>query len=244
MTAGASVVITAALTGGVHDKSANPNLPEQPEEIVAQGVAAAEAGAAILHCHARMPDGRPTADLSIFQRILDGLREATNAIVQLSTGAGLGVPVDERFGVISLRPEMASLNMGLLNFIIGGKEHFFSNMRSEIRAFAEEMRRRGVKPELEVYSFAMLEEVKVAFDEELLDPPLVINLVLDTPTQGGVRGTPENLVELARRARELFGGEEPPPRINVTSCGATQLPLTTIALAMGFNVRVGMEDNV
>lgn len=237
------VIITAALTGGVHDKSANPNLPEQPDEIIEQALAAREAGAAIIHCHARTPEGKPTCSLDIFQEIHDGIRSQSDAIVQLTTGGGLGMSVDERFGVITLSPEMASLNMGLLNFIFGGKEHFFSNMRSEIARFATEMKRRGVKPELEIYSFAMLEEAEVLIDEGLVDPPFVMNLVLHTPSQGGLRGTPENLVEMVRRIRERWRiGDE--VLVNVTSCGRTENPMSTIALAMNLNIRVGMEDNV
>jgi 3-keto-5-aminohexanoate cleavage enzyme len=238
------VIITASLTGGVHDKSANPNLPEQPDEIIEQALECAAAGAAIVHCHARLPNGRPTCDPEIFQTIHDGIRSQSDVIVQLTTGGGLGLSVEERYGVISLGPEMASLNMGLLNFIFGGKEHFFSNMRSDILEFAQEMKRRDVKPELEVYNMAMLEEAQVLLAQGLLEPPWVINLVLDTPTQGGIRGTPVNLVEMVRRIHEAFEVGEQGVMINVTSCGATQLPISTIALAMGLNVRVGMEDNV
>jgi 3-keto-5-aminohexanoate cleavage enzyme len=240
----AKVIITAALTGGVHDKSANPNLPEQPDEIIEQALECAAAGAAIVHCHARLPNGRPTCDPEIFRMIHDGIRSQSDVIVQLTTGGGLGLSVEERYGAIGLAPEMASLNMGLLNFILGGKEHFFSNMRSEIVAFAEEMRRQNVKPELEVYNIAMLEEAQFVLSQGILEPPWVINLVLDTPTQGGLRGTPVNLVEMVRRIHEAFevGGDG--VLINVTSCGATQLPISTIAIAMGLNIRVGMEDNV
>jgi 3-keto-5-aminohexanoate cleavage enzyme len=238
------VIITAALTGGVHDKSANPNLPEQPDEIIEQALECAAAGAAIVHCHARLPNGKPTCDTEIFRAIHDGIRSQSDVIVQLTTGGGLGLSVEERYGVISLAPEMASLNMGLLNFIFGGAEHFFSNMRSDIVAFAEEMRRQNVKPELEVYNMAMLEEAAILLRMGILEPPYVINLVLDTPTQGGLRGTPVNLVEMVRRIREQFALAPDEVIVNITSCGSTQLPISAIALAMGLNVRVGMEDNV
>jgi 3-keto-5-aminohexanoate cleavage enzyme len=238
------VIITAALTGGVHDKSANPNLPEQPDEIIEQALECAAAGAAIVHCHARLPNGRPTCDTEIFRTIHEGISSQSDVIVQLTTGGGIGLSVEERYGVISLAPEMASLNMGLLNFIFGGKEHFFSNMRSDIVAFAEEMRRQNVKPELEVYNMAMLEEAAVLLGMGILEPPYVVNLVLDTPTQGGLRGTPVNLVEMVRRIREQFEVGPGGVIVNVTSCGSTQLPISTIALAMGLNIRVGMEDNV
>ena len=130
--------------------------------------------------------------------------------------------------------------MGLLNFFIRGEQVFFANHRSDIERFAREIAARDVKPELEVYSAAMLEEVQHLLGLDILQPPYVINLVFHTPTQGGTRGTPENLLDAVARIRAL--GED--VRINVSSMGATQLPMTTIALAMGLNIRVGMEDNV
>lgn len=234
------VVITCALTGGIHGKEANPNLPEQPDEIVEQGVAAAEAGAAILHVHARNPDGSNTMSPEIYGELHDRLRAGTDAVIQLTTGGSPTLPVDERLNTVLLNPEMCSLNMGLLNFFIRGEQVFFANHRSDIERFAREIAARDVKPELEVYSAAMLEEVEHLLGLGILSPPYVINLVFHTPTQGGTRGTPENLLDAVGRIRAL--GED--VRINVTSMGATQLPLTTIAMAMGLNIRVGMEDNV
>jgi 3-keto-5-aminohexanoate cleavage enzyme len=234
------VVITCALTGGIHGKEANPNLPEQPDEIVAQGVAAAAAGAAILHVHARNPDGSNTMSPEIYGELHERLKAETDAVIQLTTGGSPTLPVEERLNTVLLDPEMCSLNMGLLNFFIRGEQVFFANHRSDIERFAREIAARDVKPELEVYSAAMLEEVQHLIGLGILEPPYVINLVLHTPTQGGTRGTPENLLDAVGRIRAL--GED--VRINVTSMGPTQLPLTTIAMAMGLNVRVGMEDNV
>ena len=234
------VVITCALTGGIHGKEANPNLPEQPDEIVAQGVAAAEAGAAILHVHARNPDGSNTMSPEIYGELHERLKASTDAVIQLTTGGSPTVPVDERLNTVLLSPEMCSLNMGLLNFFIRGEQVFFANHRSDIERFAREIAARDVRPELEVYSAAMLEEVEHLIGLGILTAPYVINLVFHTPTQGGTRGTPENLLDAVTRIRAL--GED--VRINVSSMGASQLPMTTIALAMGLNVRVGMEDNV
>src|SRR3954468_13891415 len=234
------IVITCALTGGIHGKEANPNLPEQPDEIVAQGVAAAEAGAAILHVHARNRDGSNTMSPEIYGELHDRLRAGAAAVIQLTTGGSPRLPVDERLNTVLLSPEMCSLNMGLLNFFIRGEQVFFANHRSDIERFAREIAARDVRPELEVYSAAMLEEVEHLLGLGILSPPYVINLVFNTPTQGGTRGTPENLIDAVSRIRAL--GED--VRINVSSMGPTQLPLTTIALAMGLNVRVGMEDNV
>jgi 3-keto-5-aminohexanoate cleavage enzyme len=151
--------------------------------------------------------------------------------------------VEERLNTVFLAPEMCSLNMGLLNFFIQGEQVFFSNHRSDIEQFAREIRAREVKPELEVYSSAMLEEVDHLLSLEILEPPYTINFVLHTPTQGGQRGTPQNLLDMVDRLRDLSVPQED-LRVNVSSMGPTQLPITTIGLAMGLNVRVGMEDNV
>jgi 3-keto-5-aminohexanoate cleavage enzyme len=231
------VIITCALTGGIHGKEANPHLPEQPDEIVAQGIAAWRAGAAILHVHARNPDGSNTMDKAIYRELHERLCAETDAIVQLTTGGSPLLSVQERLNTVLLNPEMCSLNLGLLNFFIRGEQVFFSNHRSDIVRFAREMQRRGVRPELEVYNFAMVEEAEYLIGTGLIEPPYVINYVLNTPTQGGSRGTPVNLIELWRR---LPAGAV----CNVSSMGRSQLPITTMALTMGLNVRVGMEDNV
>jgi 3-keto-5-aminohexanoate cleavage enzyme len=231
------VIITCALTGGIHGKEANPNLPEQPDEIVAQGIAAWRAGAAILHIHARNPDGSNTMSKAIYHELHSRLCVETDAVVQLTTGGSPVLPVHERLNTVLLNPEMCSLNMGLLNFFIRGQRVFFSNHREDIERFAREMRRRGVKPELEVYNMGMIEEAEYLIGTGVLEPPYLVNYVLNTPTQGGLRGTPVNLVEMVRR---LPAGA----LCNVSSMGRTQLPITTMAMAMGLNVRVGMEDNV
>ncbi len=237
------VVITCALTGGIHGKEANENLPEQPDEIVEQGIRAVQAGAAILHVHARNPDGSNTMDPAIYGELHDRLCAETDAVIQLTTGGSPRLPVQERLNTVFLSPEMCSLNMGLLNFFIRGEQVFFANHRSDIERFAHEIADRDVRPELEVYSAAMLEEVAHLLGLGILSPPYVINFVLHTPTQGGTRGTPENLLDAVARLRQI-GIPWEDLRVNVTSMGPTQLPMTTIAMAMGFNVRVGMEDNV
>jgi len=237
------VAITCALTGGIHGKEANPALPEQPDEIVEQGIAAWRAGAAVLHVHARAPDGSNTMDPAIYRELHERLSAETDAVVQLTTGGSPRLSVEERITTIRLAPEMCSLNMGLLNFFIRGEQVFFPNHRSDIERFAREIRERGVRPELEVYSVAMLEEVEHLLSLEILEPPYAVNLVLHTPTQGGQRGTPRNLVDAVERLRDL--PLDPGDLwVTVSAMGATQLPLTTMGLAMGLHVRVGMEDNV
>jgi 3-keto-5-aminohexanoate cleavage enzyme len=240
---GEPVIITCALTGGIHGKEANPNLPEQPDEIVEQGVAAWRAGAAILHVHARNPDGSNTMDPGIYSELHERLCAETDAVIQLTTGGSPVLPVDERLNTVLLSPEMCSLNMGLLNFFIRGEQVFFANHRSDIERFAREMAAREIKPELEVYNSAMLEEVDHLLGLDIFELPYTINFVLHTPTQGGQRGTPKNLFDMLERLRDLPVPEEQ-LRVNVSSMGRTQLSITIIALAMGLNVRVGMEDNV
>ena len=237
------VIITCALTGGIHGKEANSNLPEQPDEIVEQGVEAWRAGAAILHVHARNPDGSNTMDQAIYSELHERLCSETDAVIQLTTGGSPMLSVEERLNTVFLAPEMCSLNMGLLNFFIRGEQVFFANHRSDIERFAHEIRARDVKPELEVYNSAMLEEVDYLLGLGVFEPPHTINFVLHTPTQGGQRGTPQNLLDMVDRLRDLPVSQED-LRVNVTSMGPTQLPITTIGLAMGLNVRVGMEDNV
>ena len=237
------VVITCALTGGIHGKEANSALPEQPDEIVEQGVEAWRAGAAVLHVHARSPDGSNTMDAAIYSELHERLCAETDAVVQLTTGGSPRLSVEERITTVRLAPEMCSLNMGLLNFFIRGEQVFFPNHRSDIERFAHEIRDREVRPELEVYSVAMLEEVDHLLGLEILEPPYAINLVLHTPTQGGQRGTPQNLVDAVARLGDLRADPED-LQVTVSSMGPTQLPVTTIGLAMGLNVRVGMEDNV
>ena len=237
------VIITCALTGGIHGKEANSNLPEQPDEILEQGVAAWQAGAALLHVHARKPDGSNTMDPEIYSELHERLCAETDAVVQLTTGGSPLLPVEERLNTVLLSPEMCSLNMGLLNFFIRGEQVFFANHRSDIERFAHEIAARKVKPELEVYNSAMLEEAAYLLGMGLFEPPYTINFVLHTPTQGGQRGTPKNLLDMVERLHDLPVAREE-LRVNVSSMGPTQLPITTIGLAMGLNVRVGMEDNV
>jgi 3-keto-5-aminohexanoate cleavage enzyme len=144
---------------------------------------------------------------------------------------------------VHLAPEMASLNMGLLNFFIGGEQVFFANHRSDIEAFAREMAARQVRPEFEVYSAAMLDELAHLLSLGIFSPPYAVNFVLHTPTQGGSRGTARNLVDMVERLADLPVSRQD-LRVTVSSMGRTQLPLTTTAIAMGLNARVGLEDNV
>jgi 3-keto-5-aminohexanoate cleavage enzyme len=231
-------IITCALTGGVASKRDWPSLPEQPDEIVEQGIAAWRAGAAVLHIHARDLEGRETCDLEVFREIHTRLCAETDAIIQISTGAGPQHSYDERLHGALLNPEMCSLNMGyVVGWTRSGASLMLANPRPEIERFAREMRARGVSPEHEIYNVTMLEELELLVAAGLTKQPINVGLVLNTRAQGGARGTWQNLADMVRQV-------PPGANVDVIAIGESQLPLTTMALAMGLNVRVGLEDNV
>jgi 3-keto-5-aminohexanoate cleavage enzyme len=233
-----AVVITCAVTGGVHGKEANPALPEQPDEIVRAAVECQRAGAAIVHCHARDESGASTADVAVFEKILEGLRRETDLLVNFTTGGAPGQTVDERLAVLDLAPDVVTLNTGTMLYQVPGEaEELFVNERETIVAIARRAQGRGIKPELEVYNTAMLREVEHLAEQGLLEPPPLINAVLQTPMQGGELGTVANVMQFVDR---LPSGAV----FTVTSCGRTQLHLTTLAMLIGAHVRVGFEDNV
>ena len=231
------VIITAALTGGVHGKAANPSLPEQPDEIVKQGLEAWLAGAAVIHVHVRDRAGNPTGNLEVFKEVHDRLRANCDAIIQLTTGGGLGVPIEKRLEITTLRPESCSLNLTTCCFTFGGRESFYQNFPSDIEAFARQTRELRIKPELECYSIESLDDAQRLIDQELLTKPYYINIVLGIPAQGALKATPQNLMEMVSRL----------PRdsiFNVCATGPMQLPLSTMGMILGGHARVGMEDNV
>lgn len=231
------VIITAALTGGVHGKAANPSLPEQPDEIVKQGLEAWLAGAAVIHIHVRDRAGGPTGDLEAFREVHDRLRANCDAIIQLTTGGGLGVPIEKRLEITTLRPESCSLNLTTCCFTFGGRESFYQNFPSDIEAFARQTRELRIKPELECYSIESLDDAQRLIDQELLTKPYYINIVLGIPAQGALKATPQNLMEMVSRLpRESI--------FNVCATGPMQLPLSTMGMILGGHARVGMEDNV
>lgn len=233
------VIITAALTGGVHGKEVHPGLPEQPEEIIQAAYECYNAGAAVVHIHARDRNGKPTSNPEIYRQIHEGIRARCNLILQDTTGGGPNLTPEQRIQAIEAQPEMASLNVGTLVRTIGEyKGTIFRNTREDIEYFVTEMNKRGVKPELEVYSHTMMEEVERLIEKGLLSPPYVINLVLNQPYQGALRGSVRNLLS-------LFTDYLPANAVfTVTAIGSAQLPLTTLSMLLGGNVRVGLEDNI
>jgi 3-keto-5-aminohexanoate cleavage enzyme len=229
---GDPVIITAALTGGVHGKEANPNLPETPEEIGRAAEACEEAGAAVVHLHARQPSGERSFDRERFQAITDEVRSRTNLVVQHSTG-GTGAPLEARRQ--SLRtdppPEMASLDMGPLNRY----QHLTSeNTRGMVNSLSDEMAEKGIKPELEVFNDGHLNEVRGLLDRRELAEPVYATLIF-----GGGTTSPPSPRNLLNAVENLPEGA----LFNTLGFGRHQLPLTTMAILLGGHVRIGLEDN-
>ena len=229
---GKPVVITAALTGGVHGKEAHPDLPETPAEIADAATAAEAAGASILHLHARRDNGERAFSTDRFQAVTDAVREATDdVIIQHSTG-GTAAPDDLRAEPLRTdpAPEMASLDMGPLNRY---DRLTSENTRELVATLHAEMRERDIKPELEVFNDGHLNE-SLRILEQFDDPPY-LNLVF-----GGGTTTvphPRTLLTMVETLPESV-------EFNVLGFGPHQLPLTTMGLLLGGHVRVGLEDNL
>jgi len=222
-------VVTAALTGPVGTKADNPNLPTSPAEIAEAAAAAYAAGAAVVHVHVRDQDGRPTADVELARRTVGMIEERSPAIVQLSTGVGLAVPFEEREPLVLARPRMATLNVCSMTF---GKAEF-RNPPDGVRRLAAKMRDLDIRPEVEIYDHGHLDVALQLRDEGLLADPMQVSFVLGVV--GGAAATPDNLLAMV--------GKLPSGAIwQVIAIGRTNLPLTTIGLALGGNARTGMED--
>ncbi|WP_232703131.1 3-keto-5-aminohexanoate cleavage protein [Halobacterium wangiae] len=232
--AGEPVVVTAALTGGVHGKEANPNLPETPEEIGSAAAAAEDAGASVVHVHAREPNGERSFSTERFQAIDDAIREhADNVVIQHSTG-GTGAPDDVRHQPLRTDPppEMASLDMGPLNRY----DHLTSeNTRGLVDSLYDEMRERGIKPELEVFNDGHVNEVYGLLERRDLADPVYATLIFGPGTL--TRPRPENFLNAVSNLPE--GAQ-----FNTLGFGRHQLPFATMGVLFGGHVRVGLEDNV
>jgi 3-keto-5-aminohexanoate cleavage enzyme len=224
-------VITAALTGPIATKADNPNLPTTPEEIAAAAVGAHEAGAAVVHVHVRDAQGRPTADLELARRTVGLIEDSCPALIQLSTGVGLGVPYEARERLVEARPRMATLNVCSMTFGQGE----FLNPPDGVRRLAARMRELDVKPELEVYDTGHLEMALTLHAEGLLVEPLQFSFVLGV--RGGAAATAANLLAMIGRLPEGSIWQ-------VIAIGRANLELTAIGLALGGNARTGMEDTL
>jgi len=232
------VIITVAQTGAITMKKQNPHVPEQPNEIAESALACYNEGAAIVHIHARDPQGENSPDIGIFTDIHQRIRAACPMIIQDSTGGGPNLTQMERINCLEAGPEMASLNMGSMMRISGPYKGVpWSNMPEEIELFVGKMREKNIKPELEVYSHAMLREMQMLIDKGLIEKPYYVDLVLGMRYQGACDATPKILLSMIDML--------PPDTIfNCAAVGTGQLPLTTLSMLMGGCVRVGLEDNI
>jgi len=258
---GNKAFISCAITGGMTVPGQSEAIPVTAEEIVDSAVAAHEAGAAIVHVHVRDPaSGKPSAELGLFEEVIAGIRERCNAIVQPTTGGGVGMTIDERARVLSAcRPELASFNVGSFNFGIfqvrhrpemepweidyleSTREYVFRNTFADTYRLAELFREAGTKPELETYDVGHLYNVAHLLEQELLDPPLHIQFVLGV--LGANAATLEQLLHMRRTANDLFGaGAYTWSAAGVGYPGEFHLAAT--ALMLGGHVRVGLEDNL
>ncbi len=243
-------IVTCALTGAQQGKATNPALPEQPDEIVAQGLEAWRAGASILHLHARDPAGRATADVGVFRTIVEGLRTGgCDAVLNLSTGGAVaGLALEARLGVvIELEPEIASFSVGS-GCLLGRRDpqaRRWVNDRvvplfashAELERVARLFAAHGTRPELEVYHAGMLNNVEALHALGLLEEPLLVNIVMGIPGEC-TQPTVKNLLHLVE-------GLPASARWLVSAIGArNHFRMLGACIAMGGHVRVGMEDNV
>ena len=232
------VIITVAQTGAITNKSLNPAVPEQPEEIASSAYDCFNEGAAVVHVHARDPQGENTADIAVFKKIHGLIRQKCDLIIQDSTGGGPNLSQQERINCLQAGPEMASLNMGSLMRVSGPyKGIAWSNLPEEIDWYLEQMTTMGIKPEMEVYSHAMLSEVRRLIDQGRVEPPYYVNIVLGMRYQGAEPATPQTMVSMVNQLpeRAIF---------NTTAVGAAQTRLGLMGMIMGGCVRVGLEDNI
>lgn len=225
------LIITAALTGAEVTREQQPALPITPEEI---GIAAAEcaaAGVSIVHVHARNDDGSSTQSAERYREIIAAVRARCDVIVQVSTGGAVGMSAQERLAPVTLSPEMATLSMGSVNF----GDDVFLNHPADMELYLAEMKRHGVKPELEIFDAGMLATVQRWIKKGLLPANPHLDFVLGVP--GAMPGTPEALMYL--KSQMPAGASW-----TVAGIGSAQLPLAALAIVLGGHVRVGFEDNV
>jgi uncharacterized protein (DUF849 family) len=256
------VIITCAVTGSIHTPTMSEYLPITPNEIAEQAIAAAEAGASILHLHARDPnDGRPTPDPKVFMQFLPRIKQSTDAVVNITTGGGLQMTVEDRLAApLIASPEMCSLNMGSMNFAIHGladrykdwkhpweepylrstKGGIFRNTFDDIEKIYRMLGEgHGTKFEHECYDVGHLYNLAHCLDAGLFKPPVFLQLIFGI--LGGIGTDPENLNFMKQTADRLFGDDY---RWSVLAAGRFQMPFATQAAMMGGNVRVGLEDSL
>ena len=259
---GQKVIVTAALTGSAHFPSMSPYLPLTPGQIIEEGIRAADAGAAILHIHARNPEnGMPTPDIEVFREVLTGIKAGSDAVICLTTGGGMGMSTEQRASpVTTFRPELASLNFGSMNFsvahvadrirdwkfpweklgMLASEDYIFPNTFKTLREFLSLFAASDTKPEVEIYDLGMVNNLAFMVGKGNIKPPVHIQFV--TGTLGGVPSTVNSLVTLVNAAKDALGAGN--FTWSAIGAGRFQMPICSVALAMGGHVRVGLEDNL
>lgn len=254
-------IITCAPTGAIHTPSMSPHLPVSADEIATAAIEAARAGAAILHLHARDPkDGRPSQDPELFRPFLSKIKAETRAVINITTGGSPHMTVEERMRpAMTFKPELASLNMGSMNFGLfpmlerfkafkhdWEREHLensrnliFKNTFSDIETILRLGSANGTRFEFECYDISHLNNLAHFLERGLVRAPVFVQSVFGI--LGGIGADPEDLMHMRRTADRLFGTQY---RWSILGTGRNQLPLATIGAAMGANVRVGLEDSL
>lgn len=225
------VMITVAMVGAEVTKAQQPYLPVTPQEIISAAVECHEAGAAIIHIHVRDAEGNATQDANIFRQVVEGIRTRCDVITQVSTGGAVWMSADERLQSIECHPDMATLTTGTVNF---GNDVFMNN-RGLVEQFARRLRDYGIVPEIEIFDTGMIDEAIRLCSMGLITDPLHFDFVMGVP--GGIGADPAHLVHLVRSL-------PPGSTWSVAGMGRHQLTSGVIAMAMGGNVRVGLEDNI
>jgi uncharacterized protein (DUF849 family) len=256
------VVITCAVTGSIHTPTMSPYLPLTPEDVARQAIDAAEAGAAILHLHARDPkDGRPTPDPKVFMAFLPRIKQASDAVINITTGGGHGMTLEERLAApLAASPEMCSLNMGSMNFglypmlarykefrydwervhLENSRDFIFRNTFKDIEYILKNLgEAHGTRFEFECYDIGHLYTLAHFLDRKLVKPPLFVQSIFGI--LGGIGADPENVAHAKHVADKLFGDQY---CWSILAAGRHQLPLVTMGAIMGGNVRVGLEDSL
>ncbi|MCM5570210.1 3-keto-5-aminohexanoate cleavage protein [Burkholderiaceae bacterium FT117] len=255
------VIITCAVTGAIHTPSMSPYLPVTADEIADAAIGAAEAGAAIVHLHARKPeDGSPSQDPELFRAFLPKIKAASDVVINLTTGGAPTMLVEERLQpALQLKPEVASLNMGSMNFglyemlsrykdfkyewerpyLAGSDDRIFRNTFKDIAYILESCSDNGTRFEIECYDIGHLYTAAHFFDRGLIKAPFFIQSVFGL--RGGIGSHIEDVMQMKRTADRLFGNDY---LWSVLGAGRSQIPIATVSAAIGGNVRVGLEDSL
>ena len=255
------VIITCAVTGSIHTPSMSPHLPVTAQEIADAAIGAAEAGAAIVHLHARDPKtGLPDQSPQAFEPFLKVIKQRSDCVVNITTGGAATMTIEERLRpVATFKPEVASLNMGSMNFglypmlgrfkefqhdweqpyLEGSRDRIFENTFADIEKILTTCAENGTRFEIECYDIGHLYTLAHFVDRGLVKPPFFVQSVFGI--LGGIGPHPEDVAHMKRTADRLFGDAY---RWSVLGAGRNQMPVATLAAAMGGNVRVGLEDSL